>query len=151
VLIGARPAFRLVREVEIELLPGLVVDLFDVAVLVLQLDELRVLVHGKDLEDLFVVEALVPLARHGVVIAAHGLPRSRTPNGCRPASTDITGAGRCQANRTVNARFRPDPALKPAAGDPIQHAKPARAEGDTNMTLIRFEPMRELDGLFARY
>src|SRR6185295_12158802 len=28
---------------------------------------------------------------------------------------------------------------------------PPRAEGDADMTLIRFEPLRELDGLFARY
>ena len=47
-------------------MPGLVVDLLDVAVLVLQLDELRVLVDRQDLEHLLVIEALVPLAGTGL-------------------------------------------------------------------------------------
>ena len=51
--------------------PGPVVDLLDVPVLVLELDRLRVLVHGQDLEDLLVVEAFVPLSGHWIVIAAH--------------------------------------------------------------------------------
>src|SRR5262245_16450592 len=69
--LGSGPAFRLLGELEVKLLPGLVVDFLDVPVLVLQLDELPVLVDRQDLEDLLVVEALVPLSRHGVVIAAH--------------------------------------------------------------------------------
>jgi hypothetical protein len=70
-VLGTGPALRLLGELEIELLPGLVVDFLDVAVLVLQLDELRVLVDRQDLEDLLVVETLVPLSGHRVVIAAH--------------------------------------------------------------------------------
>jgi hypothetical protein len=73
--LGTRPAFRLLGKLEVQLLPGFVVDLLHVAVLVLQFDELGVLVDRQDLEHLFVVEAFVPLAGYGIVISAHGLPR----------------------------------------------------------------------------
>src|SRR5688572_1570586 len=78
-VVRARPAFRLIGQVEVELLPGLVVDLLHVAILVLQFDELRVLVDRQDLEHLFVVEAFIPLARYGIVIATHGSPQLFAP------------------------------------------------------------------------
>src|SRR5688572_26892704 len=59
-----------------------VVVVFVVVVLVVfvsQLDELRVLVDRQDLEHLFVVEAFVPLAGYGIVIATHGSPRLFAP------------------------------------------------------------------------
>jgi hypothetical protein len=99
-VVGTRPALRLLGQFEIEFLPGFVVDFLDIAVFVLQLDEFRVLVDREDQEGLLVFETLVLLSGHRVVIAAHGLPCRRTGRLDGRNRPDITGAGRSVATAT---------------------------------------------------
>src|SRR5690606_21689937 len=52
ILIVAGPAFRLLGLLQVELVPGIEVDLLDIAVFVLHLDQFLVGVHGQHFEDL---------------------------------------------------------------------------------------------------
>jgi hypothetical protein len=105
-VVRARPAFRLLGQLEVEFLPGLVVDLLDVAILVLELDQFRILVHREDLEGLLVLEAFVPLPGYRVVIAAHAAPL-RDPGPARgPGAARYYGRGPNQGN--AGAAPQPD-------------------------------------------
>jgi len=53
VLFGLGPALRLIRTLEIHFVPRLEVDLLDIAIEILDLDELRVLIDGQYAERLF--------------------------------------------------------------------------------------------------
>src|SRR6185437_9176031 len=50
VLFGLGPAFRLVDPIEVHLMPGLEIDLLDLAIEILDLDQLRVLIYREDTE-----------------------------------------------------------------------------------------------------
>src|SRR5581483_7793009 len=65
------PALRLLRLLEVHLMPGLEVYLLDLAVEILDLDQLRVFVHRENTERLFVFQVLVPLSGNRLVISAH--------------------------------------------------------------------------------
>ena len=56
---------------QVELVPGVEVDLLDVAVLVLDLDDLFVRIDRQHPEDLVLFEILVPLSLDRVVISGH--------------------------------------------------------------------------------
>src|SRR5579872_3083291 len=49
-LIGLGPALRLLYPLEVHLMPGLEVDLLDLTVEILDLDQLRILIHCEDTE-----------------------------------------------------------------------------------------------------
>src|SRR6185437_12000816 len=70
------PALGLVRLLEIHLMPGLEVDLLDLAVEILDLDQLRVFIHRENTERLFVFQVLVPLSGNRLVISAHRIASS---------------------------------------------------------------------------
>ena len=70
------PAFRLLGEFEVEFVPGVEVQLFDLAVEILDFHELVVFVHGQDAEGLVLFLVLVPLARDRCVFSAHGTQAS---------------------------------------------------------------------------
>src|SRR6185437_7747108 len=50
VFFGLGPAFRLVDPIEVHLMPGLEIDLLDLAIEILDLDQLRVLIYREDTE-----------------------------------------------------------------------------------------------------
>jgi hypothetical protein len=74
IVVGTRPAFGFLGQVQVEFLPRLIIDFLDVAVLILQLDQLRILVDREDLKRLLILEAFIPLSGYRVVIAAHAAP-----------------------------------------------------------------------------
>jgi hypothetical protein len=77
------PALGLVDEFEIEFVPFLEIEFFDLAIEILDLDHLGILVDGKHAERFFVFDVLVPLAFDGFVISAHGDYLDTGPSGNR--------------------------------------------------------------------
>src|SRR6185437_9539935 len=59
--LGFGPAFGLLGVLEVHLMPGLEVDLLDVAIEILDLHQLRVLIDRQHAEGLFFFEVFVPL------------------------------------------------------------------------------------------
>jgi len=76
-IVIAGPAFRLIDLVEIEFLPGIEIDLLDVTIQVLDLDQLRILVHREHSEALVLFYVLIPLSRDGLVFSGHRLQSSK--------------------------------------------------------------------------
>src|SRR5688572_7376555 len=70
-LVVARPALRLRGALEVELVPGIEVHLLDVAVLVLDFDDLFVRIDRQHPEDLVLFEILKPLSLNRVVVSGH--------------------------------------------------------------------------------
>jgi len=71
-LVGLRPAFRLLDTVEIHLVPRFDIDFLDIPIEILDFHELGILVDRQNAELFFFFEVLVPLAGHRLVISAHG-------------------------------------------------------------------------------
>src|SRR6188768_2313748 len=86
IVVVARPAFRLLGVLQVELVPGIEVDLLDIAVLVLNLDDLFVRIDRQHPEDLILFEILVPLSLNRVVVSGHA-------NTSRSAKRKATGRG----------------------------------------------------------
>jgi len=72
VIVAIGPTFGLADLVEVHLVPGFEVDFLDLAVEILDLDQLGVLVHRQDAEGLLFLDVFVPLAGCGFVVSAHG-------------------------------------------------------------------------------
>src|ERR1700689_2137128 len=75
-LVRTRPAFRLIDLVEIEFLPGVEIDLLDVAIEILDLNQFGILIDRQYAEAFVFVDVLVPLARDGLVFSGHRLQSS---------------------------------------------------------------------------
>jgi hypothetical protein len=94
----AGPAFRLLGLLEVELMPGIEIDLLDIAVLVLDLDQLLVGVDRQHFEDLVLFEILVPFSLDRVVISGHAKHLKRRRTGVLTGRRNIRGILQdCQA------------------------------------------------------
>jgi predicted membrane metal-binding protein len=72
VLVFIRPAFRLLGQFEVELMPLFEIEFLDLAVEIFDLDDLGIFIDGQDTKGLFLFDILVPLALDGFVVSAHG-------------------------------------------------------------------------------
>jgi hypothetical protein len=72
VLVFIRPAFRLLGQFEVELMPLFEIELLDLAIEIFDLDDLGIFIDGQDTKGLFLFDILVPLALDGFVVSAHG-------------------------------------------------------------------------------
>jgi hypothetical protein len=86
VVLIIRPAFGLLGSLEIELVPGVQVDLFRIAVLIDDLDDLRVGIDGQHLEDLILFQVFVPLPLNRVVVSTHVTPQTIDREPVSPAA-----------------------------------------------------------------
>src|SRR5690606_28173280 len=85
VVFVAGPAFGLLGLLQVELVPSVQIDLFDVAVLVLHLDELLLGIPGQHAEELGLLQVFVPLSLNRVVVSAHKTPQTKE-TGASPAA-----------------------------------------------------------------
>ena len=66
------PVFRFLDRFQIELIPGIGGDFFEVAIKVLHFDQPLVLVERNDAEFLAFVQVLVPVSQDGIGFGRHG-------------------------------------------------------------------------------
>ena len=96
------PAFRLGRQLEVHLVPGLDVEFLDVAVEVFDLDQFRVLIDGEHTKRLFLLDVLVPLPTDRLIVSAHGSVLARLADAVSTASR-ILLAVLCRRQSTLAA------------------------------------------------
>src|SRR6478735_6463313 len=81
---AARPALRLLDLLEVHFMPGVQIQLLDVAIEIFDLDQFGVLVHGQHTEGFVFLHVLIPLSLGRFVISAHC-------NSCAPLAVWILG------------------------------------------------------------
>src|SRR4029453_2752922 len=119
ILVVVHPAFGLDGLFQVELVPGVEVELLDFAVQPLHADDRIVGIDRDDLEGLLALEVFVPLARGRVEIAAHYSFLARHPGADGRSQSTIRAApdGRQPVRRpwpaTPSSRMPPSSASGP--------------------------------------